>query len=67
VGVEVEVETQVERGKTQAALEKLMGNNEGKGVRERMKNLKELAEEGIKESAPSHTAFLNLVDLILSF
>ncbi|CAD6257478.1 unnamed protein product [Miscanthus lutarioriparius] len=32
VGVEVEVETQVERGKTQAAIEKLMGNNEGKAL-----------------------------------
>jgi len=67
VGVEVEVEIQVERGKIRAAIEKLMGNNEGKDVRERMKNVKELAAEGIKESGPSHTAFLNLVDLIWSF
>ena len=58
---------QVERGKIRAAIEKLMGNNEGKDVRERMKNLKELAAKGIKVSGPSHTAFLNLVDLILSF
>jgi len=67
VGVEVEVAIQVERGKIRAAIEKLMGNNEGKDVRERMKNLKELAAKGIKVSGPSHTAFLNLVDLILSF
>jgi len=65
--VEVEVEIQVERGKIRAAIEKLMGNNEAKDVRERMKNLIELAAEGIKESGPSHTAFLNMVDLILSF
>jgi len=58
VGVEVEVENQVERGKIQAAIEKLMGDNEGKVVRERMKNLKELAEEDIKETGPSHSAFL---------
>ncbi|CAN6362898.1 unnamed protein product [Urochloa humidicola] len=67
VGVEVEVENQLERGKTQDAIEKLMGNKEGKEIRERITNLKETAEKGIKQSGSSHTAFLNLANLMFSF
>ncbi|OEL17324.1 hypothetical protein BAE44_0021657 [Dichanthelium oligosanthes] len=63
VGVEVEVENQLERGKIQNAIEKLMGNKQGREV----KNLKEVAEKGIRESGSSHTAFSKLVDLIMSF
>ncbi|CAN6234296.1 unnamed protein product [Urochloa humidicola] len=66
VGVEVEVENQLERGKIQDAIEKLMANKEGKEIRERVTNLKETAEKSIKESGPSHTALLNLADLIFS-
>ncbi|PUZ44733.1 hypothetical protein GQ55_8G141100 [Panicum hallii var. hallii] len=66
VGVEVEVEDQLDRGKIQDAIEKLMGNKRGKEVRERMANLKQMAEKGIKEGGLSHAAFLKLVDLILS-
>ncbi|RCV30178.1 hypothetical protein SETIT_6G073000v2 [Setaria italica] len=66
VGVEVQVENQLERGKVRDAIEKLMGSKEGKEIGERMMNLKEIAEKGIKESGSSHTAFLNLADLIFS-
>ncbi|CAL5028797.1 unnamed protein product [Urochloa decumbens] len=66
VGVELEVENQLERGKIQDAIEKLMGNKEGKEIRERITNLKETAEKSIKDSGPSHTALLNLADLIFS-
>ena len=66
VGVEVRVEDQLDRGKIQDAIGELMVNKRGKEVRDRMANLKEMAEKGIKEGGSSHTAFLNLVDLILS-
>ncbi|XP_012702254.1 LOW QUALITY PROTEIN: DIMBOA UDP-glucosyltransferase BX9-like [Setaria italica] len=66
VGVEVEVENQLERLRIRDAIEKLMSSKEGKEVRERMTSLKETAENGIKESGSSHTAFLNLADLIFS-
>ncbi|CAN6307765.1 unnamed protein product [Urochloa humidicola] len=67
VGVEVQLENQLaERGKIQGAIEKLMGNKEGKEIRERITNLKETAQKSIQESGSSHTAFLNLAHLIFS-
>ncbi|KAL6592951.1 hypothetical protein ACP70R_049247 [Stipagrostis hirtigluma subsp. patula] len=67
VGVEVEVGAQLERGKIQAAVEKLMDGEEGKEVRERMKDLKQMADKCVKECGSSHVAFASLVELILSF
>lgn len=67
VGIEVRVETQLERGKIKAAIEKLMDSEGGKEVRERMKNLKKTVDESIKEGGSSHSAFVNLVDTIMSF
>ncbi|CAL4963056.1 unnamed protein product [Urochloa decumbens] len=66
VGVEVEVDNQLERGKIQDAIAELMENKEGKEIRERIIKLKETAEKSIKESGSSHTAFLNLAGLIFS-
>lgn len=66
VGVEVRVEDQLDRGKIQDAIGELMVNKRGKEVRDRMANLKEMAEKGIKEGGSSHTALLKVVDLILS-
>ena len=60
------MEDQSDRGKIQDAIGQLMVNKRGKVVRGRMANLKQMAEKGIKEGGSSHTAFLNLVDLILS-
>ncbi|KAL6659736.1 hypothetical protein ACP70R_002565 [Stipagrostis hirtigluma subsp. patula] len=67
VGVEVKVETQLQRGQIKVAIEKLMGDKEWKEVRGRIKDLKSMAEKGIKEGGLSHAALVNLVDLILSF
>ncbi|KAL6592953.1 hypothetical protein ACP70R_049249 [Stipagrostis hirtigluma subsp. patula] len=67
VGVEFKVESQIERGQIKVAIEKLMGDKEGKEVRGRMKDLKSMAKKGIKEGGLSHAALVNLVDLILSF
>ncbi|CAN6285448.1 unnamed protein product [Urochloa humidicola] len=66
VGVEVQLENQLDRGKIQGAIEKLMGNKEGKEIRERITNLKETAQKSIQESGSSNTAFLNLAHLIFS-
>ena len=68
VGMEVEVETQLEWGKLQLAIDKLMADNdEGKEVRERMKYLTNMADKGVSEGGSSHTSFVNLVEFILSF
>ncbi|KAF8694228.1 hypothetical protein HU200_038360 [Digitaria exilis] len=67
VGMEVQVENQLERGKIQASIEELMGNKEGMEVRERMKRLKDVAMKSIQESGSSHTSFLKLADHLLSF
>ncbi|KAG2562505.1 DIMBOA UDP-glucosyltransferase BX9-like [Panicum virgatum] len=68
VGVEVEVETRLEWGKLQLAIDKLMADNdEGKEVRERMKYLTNMAGNGVSEGGSSHTSFVNLVEFILSF
>lgn len=68
VGMEVEVETQLEWGKLQLAIDKLMADNdEGKEVRERMKYLTNMAGKGVSEGGSSHTSFVNLVEFILSF
>ncbi|KAL6875772.1 hypothetical protein ACP4OV_013285 [Aristida adscensionis] len=68
VGMEVEVETRLEWGKLQRAVEKLMDDeNEGKEVRERMKCLKKIADKGLSEGGSSHQSFVNLVEFILSF
>ncbi|KAL6659734.1 hypothetical protein ACP70R_002563 [Stipagrostis hirtigluma subsp. patula] len=66
VGVEVEVGAQLEWGRIQVAIEKLMDGNGGKEVRERMKCLKKMADKVVSEGGSSHTAFVNLVDFILS-
>ncbi|TVU25594.1 hypothetical protein EJB05_28096, partial [Eragrostis curvula] len=56
VGIAVKVATRLERGKIKAAIEKLMNSEEGKEVRDRMKNLKKTVDEGIKEGGSSHSA-----------
>ncbi|TVU25599.1 hypothetical protein EJB05_28101, partial [Eragrostis curvula] len=66
VGIEVKVESQIERGKIKAAIEILMDSEEGKEIRERAKNLKKTVEESIKEEGSSHSAFVNLVDTIMT-
>lgn len=66
VGVEIRVENQLDRLRIRDAIDKLMGSKEGKEVRERMTSLKQTAENSIKEGGSSHTAFLNLADLMFS-
>lgn len=41
-GAEMEVESQLERGKIRAAIERLMDEKDGKEVRERTRDLKEM-------------------------
>ncbi|TVU25595.1 hypothetical protein EJB05_28097, partial [Eragrostis curvula] len=53
VGIEVKVESQLERGKIKAAIEKLMDSEEGKEVRESMKILKKTVDENIKKGGSS--------------
>lgn len=66
VGAEVDVESQLERGKIREAIERLMDEKEGKEVRERTRDLKEMADKCVVEGGSSHMALQNLLDFVMS-
>lgn len=66
VGVRVEVENLVRRGEIRAAIQSVMGENEGQVVGQRMRDLRNAATECTSKGGSSDAALQDLVDLIIS-
>ena len=65
--VGVELEGDMERGKIERAVKKLMVGKEGEAMRENVKNLKDNVELCIKEGGSSYNSMNRLVEMIWSF
>ncbi|OEL17323.1 DIMBOA UDP-glucosyltransferase BX8 [Dichanthelium oligosanthes] len=67
VGIRVvEVENQLTRGDVQVAIERLMGQNEGEEVRERMIDLRDAAAKCTSKGESTDVSLQRLVDFIVS-
>lgn len=65
-GVGLELEGELERGKIEKAVRKLMEEREGEEMRDRAKELKKNVADCLKTSGTSQVAIDKLVDYILS-
>ncbi|XP_059430955.1 UDP-glycosyltransferase 76E2-like [Corylus avellana] len=65
--VGLELESELERGKIEKAVRRLLVDEEGKEMRKRAKNLKDIVELCTREGGSSNNSLKELIEMIMSF